>query len=260
LQEVNVSSLEGKVVIVTGATRGIGSAIARHLHDEGAAVLATGRSKDDLAKLAATVGDSERFATLPVDVTVESDVANAIKAAVDRWGKLTGLVNNAGMLIPNDTVNASAAEYDSTFNVNVKGVFFGCKYAVPAMLETNGGGSIVNFGSINSLAAEKQLSLYTASKGAVLMLTRAVALDHASEGIRANCLCPGFVDTDLNVPHWTKTGGREALDAALPDFQPIGRPIEPLEIAQPVAFLLSDASSAITGTAFVVDGGVLSKA
>lgn len=255
-----MSLLEDKVIIVTGATRGIGSAIARHLHDEGAAVLATGRSQDDLDKLAASVGSSDRFATLPVDVTTEEDVANAIKTAANRWGKLSGLVNNAGVLFPNDTVNASMTEYEKTFDVNVKGVFLGCKYAIPVMLETNGGGSIVNFGSINSLAAEKQLSLYTASKGAVLMLTKAVALDHAAEGVRANCLCPGFVDTDLNVPHWTKTGGRDALDAALPDFQPIGRPIEPLEIAQPVAFLLSDASSAITGTAFVVDGGVLSKA
>lgn len=253
-------SLTDKVVIVTGATRGIGTAIAEHLHAEGAAVLATGRSKDDLAALSAAVGESDRFATLPVDVTVEPDVVHAVRTAVDRWGRLTGIVNNAGLLIPNDTVDASLEEYERTFDVNVKGVFLGCKYAAPAMLETNGGGSIVNFGSINSLAAEKQLSLYTASKGAVLMLTRAVALELASRGVRANCLCPGFVDTDLNVPHWSRTGGREALDAALPDFQPIGRPIEPLEIAHPVAFLLSDASSAITGTAFVVDGGVLSKA
>lgn len=252
--------LDGKVVIVTGATRGIGAAIATHLHEQGAAVLATGRSKEGLADLAAAVGDSERFGTLPVDVTVEDDVAAAVAAAVGRWGKLTGIVNNAGVLIPNDTVSADLAEYESTFDVNVKGVFLGCKHAVPAMVSTNGGGSIVNFGSINSLAAEKQLALYTASKGAVLMLTRAIALDHAEQGIRANCLCPGFVDTDLNVPHYTRLGGRAALDAALPDFQPLGRPIEPVEIAQPVAFLLSDGSSAMTGTAFVVDGGVLCKA
>jgi meso-butanediol dehydrogenase / (S,S)-butanediol dehydrogenase / diacetyl reductase len=252
--------LDGKVVIVTGATRGIGVAIATHLHDEGAAVLATGRSKEDLAALARSVGDSDRFATLPVDVTSENDVVAAIRSAVVRFGKLTGMVNNAGVLFPNDTVNATLDEYNTTFEVNVKGVFLGCKYAVPAMLETNGAGSIVNFGSINSLAAEKQLSLYTASKGAVLQLTRAVALDHAAQGIRANCLCPGFVDTELNVPHYTANGGRAALEAGLPEFQPIGRAIEPIEIAQSVAFLLSDSSSAITGTAFVVDGGVLSKA
>jgi dihydroanticapsin dehydrogenase len=252
--------LDGKVVIVTGATRGIGTAIATHLHDEGAAVLATGRSKDDLAKLEAMVGNSDRFATLPVDVTSEQNVAGAVRAAVVRFGKLTGIVNNAGVLFPNDTVNATLDEYEKTFGVNVKGVFLGCKYAVPAMLASNGGGSIVNFGSINSVGAEPQLSLYTASKGAVLQLTKAVALDHAAAGIRANCLCPGFVDTDLNVPHYTKLGGREALEAGLPGFQPIGRAIEPLEIAKPVAFLLSDSSTAITGTMFAVDGGVLSKA
>lgn len=252
--------LDGKVVLVTGATRGIGTAIAIHLHAQGASVVATGRSQDDLDKVAAQVGDSQGFVTRVVDVTREDDVSAAVQAAVDAFGKLTGLVNNAGRLIPNDTPTATVDEYEDIFGTNVKGVFLGCKYAVPAMIDSNGGGSIVNFGSINAVGAEPQLALYTASKGAVLQLTKSVALDHAAVGVRANCLCPGFVDTDLNVPHWTRTGGREALEAGLPDFQPIGRPIEPIEIAQPVAFLLSDTSSAITGTMFAVDGGVLAKA
>jgi meso-butanediol dehydrogenase / (S,S)-butanediol dehydrogenase / diacetyl reductase len=253
-----MDSLDGKVVLITGAAGGIGHATARHLHDEGATVIATAASSVR-AKTLADDFDSDRWAVRVVDVTREQDVASAVDFTVTTYGRMDGIVNNAGILIPNDVVSASVEEYERTFDVNVKGVFLGCKYAVPAML-SSGGGSIVNIGSINSVAAEKQLALYTASKGAVLMLTKAVALDFAGQGIRANAVCPAFVDTPLNVPHYTRLGGRQALEDALPEWQPIGRPIEPLEIGQSVAFLLSDASRAITGTTFVVDGGVLCKA
>ena len=251
--------LDGKVVLVTGSGGGIGEAIALHLHDEGARVVATAHSERSLAELKDRVGKSDSFITQVLDVTDEAAFASAIQSTVDQFGALDGLVNNAGVLYPNTTVEATAEEYDKTFDVNVKGTFLGCKYAIPVM-GASGGGSIVNFGSINSLGAEKQLSLYTASKGAVLMLTKAVALDHGGDGIRANCVCPGFVDTPLNVPHYSRFGSKADLEAGLPDFQPIGRAILPLEIAQAVSFLLSDRSSAITGTPFIVDGGVLSKA
>jgi len=253
-----MGSLDGKVVLITGAAGGIGHATARHLHDEGAAVVATARGSVQVKTLAAEFA-SDRWSARSLDVTDEQDVASAVEFAVATYGRLDSVVNNAGILIPNDVVSASADEYERTFDVNVKGVFLVCKYALPALIAA-GGGSVVNFGSINSLAAEKQLTLYTASKGAVLMLTKAVALDFASRGIRANAICPAFVDTPLNVPHYTKLGGRQALEDALPEWQPIGRPIEPIEIGQSVAFLLSDASRAITGTSFVVDGGVLCKA
>jgi len=253
-----MGSLDGKVVLITGAAGGIGRATARHLHDEGASVVATSLGSSSVKELTEEL-DSDRWAARSLDVTSEQDVASAVEFTVAAYGRLDGIVNNAGILIPNDVVSATADEYQRTFDVNVKGVFLGCKYAVPALIAA-GGGSIVNFGSINSLAAEKQLALYTASKGAVLMLTKAVALDFGGQGVRANAVCPGFVDTPLNVPHYTRLGGRQALEDALPDWQPIGRPIEPAEIAQSVAFLLSDASRAITGTSFVVDGGVLCKA
>jgi meso-butanediol dehydrogenase / (S,S)-butanediol dehydrogenase / diacetyl reductase len=251
--------LDGKVVIVTGARGGIGRATALHLHEEGAAVVATHHNDAGVKELDDLVTGGDRWAPMVLDVTDERQFRAVVDATVAQFGKLTGIVNNAGILIPNDIVESSVDEFDRTFAVNVKGVYLGTKYAVPALLAA-GGGSIVNFGSINSLSAEKSLTIYTASKGAVLMLTKAVALDFAGRGIRANTLCPAFVDTPLNVPHYTKLGGREALDADLPDWQPIGRPIEPIEIAQSVAFLLSDHSTAITGTAFVVDGGVLCKA
>lgn len=248
--------LAGKTVIVTGAARGIGLATALHLYDEGAQVVATVRSPEHLTQLKV---DDERLVGRVVDVTDEQQIQGLIEFTVDKFGKLDGIVNNAGILIPGTILDASVEDYQKTFDVNVKGVFLGSKYAIPELLKA-GGGSIVNFGSINSIGAEKMLTTYTASKGAVLTLTKAIALDFGAQGIRANTVCPGFVDTPLNVPHYEALGGREALEAGLADFQPIGRPIEPLEIAQSVAFLLSDHSTAITGTAFVVDGGVLAGA
>ena len=122
---------------------------------------------------------------------------------METFGKLDGIVNNAGVLIPGTILDASVEDYQKTFDVNVKGVFLGSKYAIPELLKA-GGGSIVNFGSINSIGAEKLLTTYTASKGAVLTLTKAIALDFGAQGIRANTLCPGFVDTPLNVPHYTR--------------------------------------------------------
>lgn len=245
--------LEGKTVIITGAGRGIGMATARHLHNEGAHVVATVRSKDHLAALKA---DNNRLIGRVVDVTDEQQVIDLVDFTVHKFGKLDGIVNNAAVLQPGTILDATVDDYQSTFDANVKGVLLGSKYALPHLLN-NGGGSIVNFGSINSIGAEHKLALYTASKGAVLMLTKAIALDFGAQGVRANTLCPGFVDTPLNVPHYEALGGREVLEAGLPDFHPIGRAIEPLEIAYAVAFLLSDHSTAITGTAFVVDGGAL---
>jgi meso-butanediol dehydrogenase/(S,S)-butanediol dehydrogenase/diacetyl reductase len=252
-----MGSLHEKTVVVTGAGAGIGEATARHLLSEGANVVATVRSKDSL-EIFADVADP-RLHLRVLDVRVEAEVEQTIAEAVDLFGRLDGIVNNAGVLVPGTILDATTQDFELTFEVNVRGVFYGCKYAVPHLISA-GGGSIVNIGSINSLAAEKKLALYTASKGAVLMLTRAIALDFGGQGIRANAVCPGFVDTKLNVPHYTVLGGRQALDEGLADGQPIGRAIEPLEIAQSVAFLLSDASKAITGTDFVVDGGVLCKA
>jgi meso-butanediol dehydrogenase/(S,S)-butanediol dehydrogenase/diacetyl reductase len=257
VEELRMGQLDDKTIIVTGAGGGIGLATALHLHDQGANVVATVHSDRTIDELASAEGD--RFMVRTVDVTEDAEVRALVEATVARFGSLNGIVNNAGILMPGTILDSSVDDYQRTFDVNVKGVFLGSKYAIPELLKA-GGGSIVNFGSINSIGAEKLLTTYTASKGAVLQLTRAIAIDFASEGIRANTLCPGFVDTPLNVPHYTALGGREALEAGLPDFQPIGRAITPLEIAQSVAFLVSDNSTAITGTAFVVDGGVLAGA
>jgi meso-butanediol dehydrogenase / (S,S)-butanediol dehydrogenase / diacetyl reductase len=198
--------LAGKTVIITGAGRGTGLATALHLHDEDAQVVATVRSPEHLTQLKV---DDDRLIGRVVDVTDETQVKDLISFTVKRFGKLDGIVNNAGILIPGTILDATVEDYQRTFDVNVKGVFLGSKYAIPELLKA-GGGSIVNFGSINSIGAEKLLTTYTASKGAVLTLTKAIALDFGAQGIRANTVCPGFVDTPLNVPHYEALGGREA--------------------------------------------------
>lgn len=250
--------LDGHVVIVTGAAAGIGRGIALEIARGGASVVAADVNEEGLAetrRLSEAVGE---LTTQVADVSQEAAVAALVTAATDRYGRLTGIVNNAGVSLPNAVAEATLEEFERTMAVNVRGPFLGCKYAIPALLKA-GGGSIVNVGSINSLVAEPQLTTYCTSKGAVLMLTKSVALDYAARGIRCNCICPGFVDTAINVPHFDRL--RElGLDEDLPVFQPIARPIEPKEIGQVAAFLISDASSAITGIAVPVDGGITAKA
>lgn len=185
--------LQDKTVIVTGAARGIGLATARYLHEQGAQVVATVRSESQLPQLKV---DDDGLIGRVVDVTDEQQVQELIAFTVDSFGKLDGIVNIAGILKPGTILDASVEDFQNTFDVNVKGVFLGSKYAIPELLRT-GGGSIVNFGSINSIGAEKLLTTYTASKGAVLTMTKAIALDFGAQGIRANTLCPGFVDTRL---------------------------------------------------------------
>ncbi|MBE5477753.1 hypothetical protein E3G68_005086 [Mycobacteroides abscessus] len=250
--------LDSKIVIITGAAGGIGSATADVVWEQGATVIPTGRDEGELATLSA-VRDDPRWQPIQMDVTDETGVIRAFTDVLTRFGRVDGLVNNAGILIPNDVPSSTLAEFDAMFGVNVRGTYLCCRAALPIMIEQHAG-SIVNIGSINSIGAEKQLALYVASKGAILMLTKAIALDHAHQGVRANVVCPGFVDTPINVPHYEKLGGRDELERSLADFQPIGRPIETREIAGPIAFLLSDSSTAMTGSAVIVDGGALAKA
>ncbi|MDT5289674.1 MAG: hypothetical protein QOF88_4563 [Mycobacterium sp.] len=250
--------LDHKIVLITGAAGGIGSATADVVYEQGATVIPTGRDDSELAAISA-VRDDARWHPIQLNVTDEASVNRGFADALAQFGRLDGLVNNAGVLIPNDVPSSTLAEFDAIFGVNVRGTYLCCRAALPIMIEQHTG-SIVNVGSINSIGAEKKLALYAASKGAILMLTKAIALDHAHQGVRANVVCPGFVDTALNVPHYEMLGGRSELERSLADFQPIGRPIETREIAEPIAFLLSDASSAMTGSAMLVDGGVLAKA
>lgn len=248
--------LEGKVGVVTGAASGIGRAIAIALAGEGARVMAADVNEDGLAQTAAAASGTLR--TKRCDVSRSEDVKALVDETVGAFGGLHVLCNNAGISIPNRVTELSEADWDRTLAVNLKGVFLGCKYGIPAMLRS-GGGSIINTGSVNSLVAEPYLSAYCASKGGVLMLTKEIALDFAREGIRCNCICPGWVDTPINTPHAEMMGGLDKVLASLPEWQPIGRQGYPNEIGNVVVFLASDESSFMTGSAVVVDGGMTAK-
>ena len=246
--------IDGKVVIVTGAGGGIGGGIVSTLAQAGATVVAADRDDASLAR----ARETDNVAAAVVDVSDAEQFKALIDDTASEHGHLDGIVNNAGVSIPNTVADASLEEFDAIISVNLRGPFLGCKYAIPHLLAA-GGGSIVNIGSINSVVAERQLTVYCASKGGVLMLSKAIALDYASRAVRCNCVCPGFVDTAINVPHSEQLASL-GLDEPLESFQPLGRNIAPEEIGGAVAFLISDWSSAITGTAVLVDGGITANA
>lgn len=248
--------LDGKVVIVTGAGGGIGRAMARKLAQEGAMVAAADVNEERLAGTAAGMDGTIRAQRC--DVSKAAEVERLVADTVAAFGKLTTICNNAGISIPAKVTDLSEDDWDRTIGVNLKGVYLGCKYAIPEMLK-GGGGSVINMGSVNSLVAEPYLSAYCASKGGVLMLTKQIALDFARDNIRANCICPGWVDTPINWPHAEMMGGLDQVLKTLPDWQPIGRQGYPEEIANVAVFLASDESSFMTGSAVVVDGGMTAR-
>jgi NAD(P)-dependent dehydrogenase (short-subunit alcohol dehydrogenase family) len=251
-----VGRLDGKVAVVTGAGGGIGSAMVERFAAEGAAVVAADVDEDRLRETADRAGGATSY--LVTDVSRSDDVQRLVATAVERHGKLTTICNNAAISIPGSVEEVSEEDFDRTIAVNLRGVFLGCKYAVPELLKA-GGGSIVNTGSVNSLVAEPFLTSYVASKGGVLMLTKAVALDYADRGIRCNCLCPGWVDTPINHPHAARMGGLDGVLESLPEWQPIGRQGYPQEIASAAVYLASDESAFMTGSAFVIDGGMTAR-
>ncbi|WP_220213921.1 SDR family NAD(P)-dependent oxidoreductase [Streptomyces shenzhenensis] len=247
--------LDGKVAVVTGAASGIGRAITRGFVAAGARVVAADVDEAGVARTAELCTDPGAVVPLRADVSDPADVAAAVEAAERTWGRLTTMVNNAAVSIPGNVLETSVEDFDRMLAVNLRGVFLGCKYAVPALLRA-GGGSVINMGSVNSLVAEPVLAGYTASKGGVLMLTKAVARDFAALGVRCNCICPGWVDTPINLAHAERMGGIEAVREGLPDWQPLGREGRPDEIASVALFLASDLSTFMTGSAVVADGGM----
>jgi NAD(P)-dependent dehydrogenase (short-subunit alcohol dehydrogenase family) len=253
--------LAGKVALITGAAGGIGRATARRFAQEGAAIVAA--DIDDVA-LAETVelvaGDDgrdrqhRRIVGLVTDVTEPADVARAVGTAEERFGHLDVVFNNAGVMLPadGDALSTDVDTIDRTLAINVKGVLLGCKHAIPA-LRRAGGGSIINTASfVATLGAATAQIAYTASKGAVLSLTRELAVVHARESIRVNALSPGPLHTDMLMKLLDSEDKRQRRLLHIP----IGRFGYAEEIAHGALFLASDESSFVTGSNLVIDGGI----
>jgi NAD(P)-dependent dehydrogenase (short-subunit alcohol dehydrogenase family) len=250
-----VDRLVDKVAVITGAGSGIGRVAARLFADEGASVVVADIDADQAGEAAAEIAAAGGTAVpVGVDVSDEREVADMVEVAVGRFGGLHVLFNNAGVFPADDggILDTPPDTWQRVMDVNLKGVWLGCRAAVPAML-ASGGGSIVNVASFVALmgAATAQVA-YTASKGGVLALTRELAVEYARSGIRANSLCPGPIETPLLSELLADPERRNRRLVHIP----IGRFGRPEEIARAALFLASDESSFVTGSALVVDGGI----
>jgi NAD(P)-dependent dehydrogenase (short-subunit alcohol dehydrogenase family) len=251
-----VIRLKGESALITGGGTGLGRAIALAFAREGAKVGVAGRRLD---KLDETVSEIERQGgqAFPImcDVTSADDAKRAVSETAERFGGLNILVNNAGALHVSTIETIPEEEWDRIMNVNVKGPFLMSRAAL-AELRKAGGGSIVNIGSILGLIAAKERAAYCTSKGGVAMLTKAMALDHAHENIRVNCICPAIVETDLVRGLFDSAPDGEALRRARAALIPLGRMGRPEDVAEMAVFLASRESSWMTGATIPVDGGL----
>lgn len=244
----------GKAALVTGAASGMGAATARQLKAAGADVLCVDRNGELAAQVAA-----ELSADPPLigDVSDAAFCRKAVATAVERYGRLDVLVNAAGIIVRADGPETTDEQWQRVMNVNVNGVFFMSRAAVGVMRE-QGGGAIVNFGSIWGEVGAAGVTAYCASKGAVHQITRAMALDHVKEGIRINAVCPGEVNTPMLTSERSAPVTPEMMQA-LADSVPMGRLADPAEIARVVLFLASDAASYMTGAMVNVDAGFTAR-
>ena len=257
-----MARLDGKVAVITGGASGIGAATATLFVREGARVLIADLQDAAAEVFAESLGPNAT--SIRANVAVEADVAAAIRAAVEKWGRLDILYNNAGFGGAMGPIEETSVEdYDLTMNVLLKSVFLGIKHASPIM-KAQGSGSIVNTASVCAFEAGIGNQLYSVAKAGVVMMTKAAALEMAEFDVRVNAVCPGYIATPLAAGRPVSTSDPERVELALSrlrennsDNQPIARSGEPEDIANMVLFLASDESRWVTGQAMVVDGGLL---
>lgn len=245
--------LQGKVAIITGAQSGIGLATALLFAEEGAkVVVADVKDADQEVKKITERGAEARF--IQTDVSSESQVNVLIEKTVSAYGHLDVLVNNAGVELAKKITSTTEAEWDHLMNVNLKGVFLCSRAAIPVM-QRSGGGVIVNVSSELGMVGGSEIAAYCASKGGVVQLTKAMAIDHAADQIRVNCVCPGPVSTPLLEDIIASSSNPEEERQSIVNKTLLKRLAHPHEIAQVVLFLASDESSYMTGSVVVADGG-----
>jgi NAD(P)-dependent dehydrogenase (short-subunit alcohol dehydrogenase family) len=247
--------LQGKVAIVTGAGSGIGRASALRFAAEGASVVAADiRGPKAEETVAMIERDGGTASACQANVAEASDVERMVASAVETFGGLDALFNNAGTLRPGTAVDLSVEDWDLVMAVNVRSVFLGAKFAVPALV-ARGGGTIVSTASVSGLEGDRGRVVYSASKAAVINLTRSLAVDHAAQHIRVNCICPGAIETPPVGRMLSDAEARRRSERA----HPLGRLGQPEEIAAAAVWLSSDESSFVTGQALVVDGGLTAQ-
>lgn len=251
--------LAGKVAIVTGSGSGIGAATARLFAREGARVVVADWNRDGGTATAEAIrGDGGEALFCHTDVSRTDQVQSLIAATTETYGALHILFNNAAVQILGRLADTAEDDWDRIHSVNLKGVFLCCKYAIPAMIRS-GGGSIINMASVLAVVGDPDLAAYCAAKGGVVALTKAAALAYGPEGIRCNCISPGDVNTPMVKEYFEKDPNPERLRKEIASKYALRRIAEPQEVAQTALFLASEASSFMTGSMLLVDGGLTSK-
>lgn len=245
-----VARFDSKVALITGGGSGIGAATARLLAREGARLIVVDLSREAAEAVAAATGGD----AVAADVSKRLEVEAFVAGTVARYGRLDVLLNNAGIGCFGKTPDLDPADWERVIAIDLHAVFYACRAAIPHLTKPNGsggGGAIVNTASISGLGGDYAFTAYNAAKGAVINYTRALAIDHAREGLRVNALCPGLIATPLTAGATELPG----LEAAWHDTIPMGRAGTPEEMAEVIAFLASDAASYMTGAIVVADGG-----
>jgi len=249
--------LKGKVAIVTGAGSGIGRASAVLFAQEGSRVTVADNRQapgEETAGLINGSGGESQFVL--TDVASEPQIKRMVEETVSRWGRVDIVFNNAGISLVKPLDETSETEWDRLFGVNLKSMFFAVKHVVPLMRK-QGGGVILNMGSISGLIGQLRTPAYVASKGAVVLLTKSLAADYGVDNIRVNCICPGITDTPGFRAHVATGADPAALIRERQARVPLGRFLTPEDIARAALYLVSDDSAGVTGSAHLVDGGLL---